>query len=145
MTAPGCDQSPLSSQEFPLNQTRRSSFRCCVAFGVVRKLLFLPVLNLLSPKIQMSILDLVLLNGCVRGEISDWQPQKGFSIGKSKFFTNESKQFEVEKKQGDKTLAKFCHDASLNGFEYFSVGTLSRSYWIHPTGGSRVREREHLL
>lgn len=48
----------------------------------------------------MSILDLVWLNECVRGEISDWQPQKGFSIGKSKFLTNESKQFEVEKKQG---------------------------------------------
>ena len=39
---------------------------------------FPPVLNLFSPKTQMSILDLVWLNGCVRGEISDWQPQKGF-------------------------------------------------------------------
>lgn len=52
----------------------------------------------------MSILDLVWLNECVRGEISDWQPQKGFSIGKSKFLTNESKQFEVEKKQEGKAL-----------------------------------------
>lgn len=50
----------------------------------------------------MSILDLVWLNECVRGEISDWQLQKGFSIGKNKFLTNESKQFEVEKKQGEK-------------------------------------------
>lgn len=62
----------------------------------------------------MSILDLTWLNECVRGEISDWQPQKGFSIGKSKFLTNESKQFEVEKKQGRKgLLAKLSHDASL--------------------------------
>lgn len=94
---------------------------------------FPPVLNLLSPKIQMSILDLVRLNGCVGGEISDWQPQKGFSIGKSKFLTNESKQFEVGKKQG-KTLAKFSHDASLNGFEDLSMGLLCGSFWIHLAG-----------
>lgn len=90
---------------------------------------FPPVLNLFSPKIQMSILDLVWLNGCVRGEISDWQPQKGFffSIGKSKFLTNESKQFEVGKKQGE-TLAKCSHDASLNGFEDLSMGLLCASF-----------------
>lgn len=82
----------------------------------------------------MSILDLVWLNECVRGEISDWQPQKGFSIGESKFLTNESKQFEVEQKQGEKSLAKLSHGASLNGLENFSVGILSRSSWIHPAG-----------
>lgn len=85
----------------------------------------------------MSILDLVWLNECVRGEISDWQPQKGFSIGKSKFLTNESKQFEVEKKQGKKSLAKLSHDASLSGFEDFSKGILSRSSCIHPAGSKR--------
>lgn len=83
----------------------------------------------------MSILDLVWLNECVIGEISDWQPQKVFSIGKSKFLTNESKQFEVEKKQGGKkSLAKLSHDASFNRFEDFRIGILSRSYRIHPAG-----------
>lgn len=74
---------------------------------------FLPHAHPAFPWIQMSILDLVWLNECVRGEISDWQAQKGFSIGKSKFLTNESKQFEVEKEQGRKSLAKLSHDASL--------------------------------
>lgn len=95
----------------------------------------------------MSILDLVWLNECVRGEISDWQSQKGFSIGKSKFLTNESKQFEVEKKQGEKkSLAKLSHDASFNGSENFRMGSLSGSYWIQPAGsggGGAMREREH--
>lgn len=50
-----------------------------------------------------------------------------FSIGKSKFLTNESKQFEVGKKQGE-TLAKFSHDASLNGFEDLSMGLLCASF-----------------
>ena len=82
----------------------------------------------------MSILDLVWLNECVRREISDWQPQKGFSVGKSKFLTNESKQFEVKKQQGGKCLAKLSHDDFLNVSEDFSLGILSRSSWIHPEG-----------
>ena len=96
----------------------------------------------------MSILDLVWLNECVRGEISDWQPQKGFSIGKSKFLTNESKQFEVcfspggIEARGKKSLAKLSQDASLNGSENFSMGILSKFLDSH-SREQGMRERGH--
>lgn len=81
----------------------------------------------------MSILGLVWLTDCVRGEISGGQPPKDFSIGKSKFLTNESKQFEVERKQREKP-ARESPDASLNGCEDCSSGFSSGSYWTHPAG-----------
>lgn len=59
---------------------------------------------------------------------------KGLSVAKTKFLTNGSKQFEVQKRSKTGNLAKFSHDASLHWSEDLSMCSLSRSSLIQPAG-----------
>lgn len=76
------------------------------------------------------------------GRLVTGSHKRPFQLAKVNFSQMNQNSLRWERSRG-KTLAKFSHDALVNGFEDLGMGLLCGSFWIHLAGsckstGSRV-------